>query len=87
MYSGLMLVCGSIILLSIILSANRLLNCLIVLENLNVLLLFLCLLNQVEEFRIIFISLMVIFTIEITLALVVLTRIWSLSSLVDIVGL
>nr|AYH51364.1 NADH dehydrogenase subunit 4L [Cardiocephaloides medioconiger] len=87
MFSGLVVLSGLIILLSFILSASRLLNCLIVIENMNVLLLLLCLLGQFEEFRIVFISLMVIFTIEITLGLVVLTRIWSLSLLIDIVGL
>nr|QYC97738.1 NADH dehydrogenase subunit 4L [Diplostomoidea sp. MSB para 30071] len=87
MLSGFILLGGLIILFSFILSSSRLLNCLIVIENFNVMLLFICLMSQFEEFRIIFITLMVIFTIEVTLGLVVLTRLWSLSLLIDIVGL
>nr|YP_010231369.1 NADH dehydrogenase subunit 4L [Apharyngostrigea pipientis]QSV37699.1 NADH dehydrogenase subunit 4L [Apharyngostrigea pipientis] len=87
MFSSVILFGGLIILFSFILSSSRLLNCLIVIENFNVMLLFVCLVSQFEEFRIIFLSLMVIFTIEVTLGLVVLTRLWSLSSLIDIVGL
>lgn len=63
-----------IILLRFVLSLSRLLNCLIVVENFNVLLLFICLLSNWDETRIFFITLMVIFTIEVTLGLVVLTR-------------
>lgn len=72
--SGFILLGGLIILFSFILSSSRLLNCLIVIEKFNVMLLFVCLMSQFEEFRIIFIALMVIFTIEVTLGLVVLTR-------------
>ena len=68
------------------LSLTRLLNCLIVLENFKVLLLFSSLVSQQEESRILFIALMVIFTIEITLSLVVLIRLWDFRSLIDIVG-
>nr|NP_066219.1 NADH dehydrogenase subunit 4L [Fasciola hepatica]AAG13147.1 NADH dehydrogenase subunit 4L [Fasciola hepatica]BAV82940.1 NADH dehydrogenase subunit 4L [Fasciola hepatica] len=75
-----------VIVFGFFLSLGRLLNCLIVVENLNVLLLFVCLLGQWEEFRIIFIALMVIFTIEVTLGLVVLTRLWDFSSLIGTVG-
>nr|YP_009867147.1 NADH dehydrogenase subunit 4L [Diplostomum ardeae]QKG04346.1 NADH dehydrogenase subunit 4L [Diplostomum ardeae] len=78
---------GLIILLSFLLSVSRLLNCLIVIENMNVLLLFFCLLSQFEETRVIFLALLVIFTIEVTLGLVVLTRLWSSSLLIDMVGL
>lgn len=57
-----------------VLSLSRLLKCLIVLEKFKVLLLFTSLVGQVEERRILFIALMVIFTIEVTLGLVVLIR-------------
>nr|AYH51395.1 NADH dehydrogenase subunit 4L [Hysteromorpha triloba] len=87
MFSALVFLGGLVILLSFVLSISRLLNCLIVIENFNVLLLFLCLLSQLEESRIIFLALIVIFTIEVTLGLVVLTRLWSSSLLIDIVGL
>nr|AYH51353.1 NADH dehydrogenase subunit 4L [Alaria americana] len=87
MFSGLVFLGGLVMLLSFVLSVSRLLNCLIVIENFNVLLLFICLLSQFEEFRILFLVLMVIFTIEITLGLVVLTRLWSSSTLIDMVGL
>nr|AWK02430.1 NADH dehydrogenase subunit 4L [Acanthoparyphium sp. WAK-2018] len=78
---------GLIILFAFFLSLSRLLNCLIVVENFNVLLLFVSLLGQWDEFRMLFIALMVIFTIEVTLGLVVLTRLWNSSSLMGIVGL
>nr|AHW40479.1 NADH dehydrogenase subunit 4L [Fasciola sp. GHL-2014]QCQ81663.1 NADH dehydrogenase subunit 4L [Fasciola gigantica]WKD80462.1 NADH dehydrogenase subunit 4L [Fasciola gigantica] len=75
-----------VIIFGFFLSLGRLLNCLIVVENLNVLLLFVCLVGQWEEFRIVFIALMVIFTIEVTLGLVVLTCLWDFSSLIGTVG-
>jgi len=75
-----------VIIFGFFLSLGRLLNCLIVVENLNVLLLFVCLVGQWEEFRIVFIALMVIFTIEVTLGLVVLTRLWDFRSLIGTVG-
>nr|AKP94292.1 NADH dehydrogenase subunit 4L [Diplostomum pseudospathaceum] len=87
MFTSLVFLGGLIILLSFLLSVSRLLNCLIVIENMNVLLLFICLLSQFEETHIIFLALLVIFTIEVTLGLVVLTRLWSSSLLIDIVGL
>lgn len=77
---------GWIIFFRFVLSLSRLLNCLIVIENLKVLLLFSCLLGQGEETRVLFLALMVIFTVEVTLGLVVLTRLWRGSSLIDIVG-
>nr|AQS80277.1 NADH dehydrogenase subunit 4L [Fasciola jacksoni] len=80
-------VSGLVIIFSFFLSLGRLLNCLIVVENFNVLLLFVCLLGQWDEFRIIFIALMVIFTIEVTLGLVTLTRLWDFSSLIGTVGI
>nr|YP_008578688.1 NADH dehydrogenase subunit 4L [Haplorchis taichui]AGW06999.1 NADH dehydrogenase subunit 4L [Haplorchis taichui]AYV63035.1 NADH dehydrogenase subunit 4L [Haplorchis taichui] len=75
-----------IILCSFFLSLTRLLNCLIVVENFNVLVLFVSLLSQRGETFILFIALMVIFTIEVILGLVVLTRLWDSSGLVGIVG-
>nr|WRY69451.1 NADH dehydrogenase subunit 4L [Hypoderaeum conoideum] len=85
--SGLVLCLGSLIVLfSFFMSLSRLLNCLIVVENFNVLLLLCCLLGQWDEFRMLFIALIVIFTVEVTLGLVVLTRLWDSSSLIGIVG-
>lgn len=68
------LILGFIITLkSFVLSLGRFLNCLIVLENLNILLL-LCSVLFWDGNRTLFISLIVIFTVEVTLSLVVLTR-------------
>ena len=64
-----------IVLCGFVLSLGRFLNCLIVLENLKVLLLFCSLVMLGEESRMFFLTLMVIFTVEVTLSLVVLTRI------------
>nr|QJP05381.1 NADH dehydrogenase subunit 4L [Clonorchis sinensis] len=83
----LLLVLGvMVILCSFFLSISRLLNCLIVVENFNVLLLFVAMLLQRGESYIFLIALMVIFTVEVMLGLVVLTRLWDLSELIDIVG-
>nr|ACH72683.1 NADH dehydrogenase subunit 4L [Opisthorchis viverrini] len=83
----LILVLGFVIILcSFFLSISRLLNCLIVVENLNVLLLFISMLSQRGESYMFFIALVVIFTIEVVLGLVVLTRLWDSSELIDIVG-
>lgn len=87
MQLGVVLFVGRLVVLfGFFLSQGRLLSCLIVVENFNVLLLFICLLGQWEEFRMLFIALMVIFTIEVTLGLVVLTRLWDFRSLTGIVG-
>uniref|UniRef100_A0AAU7YR04 NADH dehydrogenase subunit 4L n=1 Tax=Scaphanocephalus sp. TaxID=3050632 RepID=A0AAU7YR04_9TREM len=75
-----------VIMCSFFLSLTRLLNCLIVVENFNVLLLFMTMLVQSGETYVFFIALMVIFTIEVVIGLVVLTRLWDSSVLVDIVG-
>ena len=70
-----LIILGSfMVLFGFILSLGRLLNCLIVVEKFKVLLLFSSLLCQWDETRILFIALMVIFTIEVVLGLVVLTR-------------
>lgn len=63
-----------IVLCGFVLSLSRLLNCLIVVENFNVLLLFSCICSQWRESHIFFIALMVIFTVEVVLGLVVLIR-------------
>lgn len=75
-----------IVLCRFILSLSRLLNCLIVVEKFNVLLLFSAILGQWEERFILFIALMVIFTVEVVLGLVVLTRLWDSRGLMGIVG-
>nr|QJP04205.1 NADH dehydrogenase subunit 4L [Clonorchis sinensis] len=83
----LLLVLGVVVILcSFFLSISRLLNCLIVVENFNVLLLFVAMLLQRGESYIFLIALMVIFTVEVMLGLVVLTRLWDSSELIDIVG-
>nr|QZZ81268.1 NADH dehydrogenase subunit 4L [Prosthogonimus pellucidus] len=66
------------------LSSNSFLNCLIVLENMNVLLLVVSLLLGVTMFRSFFISLLVMFTIEVVLSLVILTRVWGFGSLIGL---
>lgn len=75
-----------LILLGFVLSISRLLSCLIVLEKMNVLLLFNCLVHEVGEPRVFFLALMVIFTVEAVLGLVILTRLWDLSGLIVTVG-
>nr|AKC58417.1 NADH dehydrogenase subunit 4L [Eurytrema pancreaticum] len=75
-----------LILLSFVLSVTRLLSCLIVLENMNVLLLFNCLVCEVSEPRIFFLTLMVVFTVEAVMGLVILARLWDSSGLMAIVG-
>nr|YP_010514547.1 NADH dehydrogenase subunit 4L [Diplodiscus japonicus]UXL86278.1 NADH dehydrogenase subunit 4L [Diplodiscus japonicus] len=85
MYTAVVVLGVFIVVSSFVLSLTRLLNCLIVIENFNVLLLFSSLACQIEETRVLFIALMVIFTVEVTLGLVVLIRLWDTSSLIDIV--
>lgn len=63
-----------VVLFRFVMSLSRLLNCLIVAEKLNVLLLLVCLLGQYEETRVVFLALMVVFTVEVSLGLVMLTR-------------
>lgn len=76
-----------IVLFGFVQRMSRFIKCLIMVENFNVLLLFGCLISQVEEMRVFFLVLMVIFTVEITLCLVVLTRLWRSSDLMVSVGL
>nr|UDU84943.1 NADH dehydrogenase subunit 4L [Orientocreadium sp. HS] len=68
------------------LSLGRLINCLIVVENYNVLLLFSAILSNWDASRVIFIALMVVFTVEVVLGLVVLTRLWDSSCLIGTLG-
>lgn len=71
----LILLLGAVfVLCSLVLSFTRLLNCLIVIENFNVLLLFCCLLCGSNDFRVFFIALMVLFAVEVVVGLLVLTR-------------
>nr|YP_009326177.1 NADH dehydrogenase subunit 4L [Paragonimus ohirai]YP_010690152.1 NADH dehydrogenase subunit 4L [Paragonimus iloktsuenensis]APD26969.1 NADH dehydrogenase subunit 4L [Paragonimus ohirai]WBU12991.1 NADH dehydrogenase subunit 4L [Paragonimus iloktsuenensis] len=77
---------GVVVLCGLVLSLSRFLNCLIIVENFNVLLLFSSILQQWQESHILFIALMVIFTVEVVLGLVVLTRLWDLGSLIGLVG-
>nr|QIX04627.1 NADH dehydrogenase subunit 4L [Brachylecithum sp. PakAb2] len=86
MSSSLMFVGISLALCSFVLSFPRLLGCLIALENLNVLLLLSCLVSSLEEFRILFLALMVLFTVEVVLGLVILTRLWDISGLIGFLG-
>lgn len=65
---------GIVVFFRFLLSLRRLLNCLIVVEKFNVLLLLSAVSRQWSDFHIFFISLMVIFTVEVVLGLVVLTR-------------
>lgn len=61
--------------LRLFLSSSRYLSTLVVLESLKVLLLGCCLLGDVSRFRVGFVSLLVMFTLEAVLGLVVLVRI------------
>nr|BBB87223.1 NADH dehydrogenase subunit 4L [Moniezia expansa] len=75
-----------VIVFSFFLSYSRFLNCLIILENFNVLLLLFCLLVGSMDSHIIFVVLMVVSTIEVIVGLVVLTRVWECSSTLELVG-
>lgn len=68
------------------LSLRRFLNCLIILENFNVLLLLFSLLVTSFDSHILFIVLMVVSTIEVILGLVVLTRVWECRNSLDLVS-
>ena len=63
------------ILLRFFLSMSRFLNCLIILENFNVLLLLFCLMGGVFDNHMSFIVLIILSTVEIIVGLVVLTRV------------
>nr|UFQ89133.1 NADH dehydrogenase subunit 4L [Potamotrygonocestus sp. MZUSP 7996] len=74
------------VIISFFLSLSRFLNCLIILENFNVLLLMFSLLISLQESHMIFIVLMVVSTVEIIVGLVVLTRIWECTNSLDLVS-
>nr|BBB87211.1 NADH dehydrogenase subunit 4L [Moniezia benedeni] len=75
------------VVVSFFLSYGRFLNCLIVLENFNVLLLLFCLLVGHSDSHMVFVVLMVISTIEIIVGLVMLTRVWECSSTLELIFL
>nr|QCP68150.1 NADH dehydrogenase subunit 4L [Fimbriaria fasciolaris] len=74
------------IVLSFFLSFSRFLNCLIILENFNVLILLFCLLLGSLESHMTFIVLIIISTVEVIVGLVVLTRVWECSSTVELIS-
>lgn len=61
--------------LGLFLSSSRYLGCLVVLESLKVLVLGCCILGDLAGFRVSFVSLLVMFTLEAVLGLVVLVRV------------
>nr|QSV08748.1 NADH dehydrogenase subunit 4L [Taenia hydatigena]QSV08820.1 NADH dehydrogenase subunit 4L [Taenia hydatigena] len=81
----LFLVLVFVILVSFFLSITRFLNSLIILENFNVLVLMMCLLASSNDSHMIFMTLMVISTVEIIIGLVLLTRVWECSSSLELV--
>nr|QSV08832.1 NADH dehydrogenase subunit 4L [Taenia hydatigena]QSV08940.1 NADH dehydrogenase subunit 4L [Taenia hydatigena]QSV08952.1 NADH dehydrogenase subunit 4L [Taenia hydatigena]QSV08976.1 NADH dehydrogenase subunit 4L [Taenia hydatigena] len=81
----LFLVLVFVILVSFFLSITRFLNSLIILENFNVLVLMMCLLISSNDSHMIFMTLMVISTVEIIIGLVLLTRVWECSSSLELV--
>nr|AOL57818.1 NADH dehydrogenase subunit 4L [Echinococcus granulosus]AWD27214.1 NADH dehydrogenase subunit 4L [Echinococcus granulosus] len=74
-----------VIMVSYFLTVGRFLNSLIILENFNVLVLLFCLLLSSLDNHMIFITLMVISTLEIIISLTVLTRVWECSSCLELV--
>lgn len=78
------LVLFTLIIVRFFLSVRRFLQCLIILENFNVLLLLFCLLLTLSDSHIIFIVLMVVSTIEVVVGLVVLTRVWECASTLEL---
>nr|YP_007890996.1 NADH dehydrogenase subunit 4L [Hydatigera krepkogorski]BAN15680.1 NADH dehydrogenase subunit 4L [Hydatigera krepkogorski] len=77
----------SIIGVSFFLTLNRFLNNLIILESLNVLVILFCLLYSSFDNHMIFIAFIVVSTVEVIVGLVVLTKVWECSSLLDLVDL
>lgn len=75
-----------VILLRFFLSISRFLNCLIVLEKFNVLLLLFCLICGLSDRHMIFIVLIILSTVEIIVGLVVLTRVWECSSIIELIS-
>nr|UFQ88905.1 NADH dehydrogenase subunit 4L [Rhinebothrium sp. MZUSP 8025] len=75
-----------VILISFFISISRFLNCLIILENFNILLLLFSLLYNCFDNHMIFIVLMVVSTIEVIIGLVVLTRVWESINSLDLLS-
>nr|UEC44187.1 NADH dehydrogenase subunit 4L [Taenia tianguangfui] len=75
-----------VIVMSYFLCISRFLNSLIIMENFNVLILLFCLLFSSYDSHMIFMTVMVISTVEVIIGLVVLTRIWECSSSLELVG-
>nr|UFQ89205.1 NADH dehydrogenase subunit 4L [Rhinebothrium cf. copianullum DJM-2021] len=75
-----------VILISFFISVSRFLNCLIILENFNILLLLFSLLYNCFDNHMIFIVLMVVSTIEVIIGLVVLTRVWESINSLDLLS-
>nr|UFQ88437.1 NADH dehydrogenase subunit 4L [Rhinebothrium sp. LRP 10407] len=71
---------------SFFLAISRFLNCLIILENFNVLLLLFSLILGSLDSHMLFIVLMVVSTIEVITGLVVLTRVWESTGSLDILS-
>lgn len=63
------------ILLRFFLSISRFLNCLIILEKFNVLVLLFCLISGIQDSHMIFIVLIILSTVEVIVGLVILTRV------------
>lgn len=76
----------SVILCAFFLTVSRFLNCLIILEKFKVLLLLFRLLLSTVDRHMIFITLMVVSTIEVISGLVVLTRVWECSDSLELVS-
>lgn len=74
---GLYMLFFIVIILKFFLVLRRFLNCLIMLENFKLLLLLFCLITTRLDNRMVFIALMVTFTVEVIVGLVVLTRVWE----------
>nr|YP_007890972.1 NADH dehydrogenase subunit 4L [Taenia laticollis]BAN15632.1 NADH dehydrogenase subunit 4L [Taenia laticollis] len=76
---------SSVILVSFLLSISRFLNSLILLENFNVLVLLFCLLLSENDSHMLFMSLMIISTVEVIIGLVMLTCVWECSYSIELV--
>nr|UFQ88569.1 NADH dehydrogenase subunit 4L [Rhinebothrium sp. 1]UFQ88581.1 NADH dehydrogenase subunit 4L [Rhinebothrium sp. 1]UFQ88593.1 NADH dehydrogenase subunit 4L [Rhinebothrium sp. 1] len=74
------------VLISFFLSVSRFLNCLIILENFNVLLLTFSLIYGLSDNHMLFIILMVVSTVEVIVGLVVLTRVWESTNSLDVLS-
>nr|YP_004891182.1 NADH dehydrogenase subunit 4L [Polylabris halichoeres]AEB55009.1 NADH dehydrogenase subunit 4L [Polylabris halichoeres] len=83
--SGVLILMLLLILMSFLFLIGNFLNLLIILENLNVLLLFSCFnLWENSDFVYLFLVLLVLMTMEVSIGLVIVCSIWNLNSLNDI---